>query len=142
MLSLTVPAVTPGDASSYISLNGYVGWPPGEPDQLAAIRCGQTYIATTYNGRWAEEWEAVPEAVGFAIIEAALREARAPGSLGADYVPSERVTMHREKLDVLEEETQFSDRPASQQLSVPIIDALLRPLLGGGGAMNFKVTRG
>tara|TARA_R100001369_G_scaffold16867_3_gene31973 strand:- start:191 stop:619 length:429 start_codon:yes stop_codon:yes gene_type:complete len=142
MLSLTVPAVTPAEASSYIALNGYAGWPEGEPEQLTAIRRGQTYIAVTYNGRWADEWDAVPEAVQFAIIEAALRESRAPGTLGADYVPAERVTMRREKLDVLEEETQFSDRPASQQLSVPIIDALLRPLLGSAGGTNFAVTRG
>ena len=141
MLSLTTPIVTPAEASSYIAARAYAGWPEGEPDQLAAILRGQTYIAVTYNGRWLDEWEDAPEPVQFAIIEAALREAREPGSLGADYVPAERVTMRREKVDVIEEQVQFSDKAASRQISVPIIDGLLRGLVSGAG-VNFGVTRG
>lgn len=141
MLSLTDPAVTPAEAATYIDARAYDGWPEDEPDQQAAILRGQTYIAVTYNGRWLEEWEDLPERVQIAIIEAALREAREPGSLGADHVPAERVTMRREKLDVIEEQVQYSDRPGSQQVSVPIIEGLLRGLVSGAG-VNFGVIRG
>ena len=141
MLSLTDPIVTPAEAGAYIAARGYAGWPADEPDQLSAILRGQTYIAVTYNGRWLTEWEDAPEAVQFAVIEAALREARDPGSLGADYVPAERVTMRRERVDVIEEQIQFSDKAASRQVSVPIIEGLLRGLVSGAG-VNFGVTRG
>jgi hypothetical protein len=140
MLSLTAPIVTPAQATAYVVARGYAGWPAVQADQEAAILRGQTYIATTYNGRWADEWTDAPEPVAFAVIEAALREAREPGRLGADYVPSEREIMRRSKIDVIEEQVQFSDRPASRQLVVPIIDALVRPFVVGG-ASNFRVTR-
>lgn len=141
MLSLTTPIVTPAEASSYIAARSYAGWPAGVPEQEAAILRGQTWLAVTYNGRWVTEWTDAPEAVEFAVIEAALREARQPGSLGADFVPAERVTMRREKVDVIEEQVQYSDRPASQQATIPIIDGLLRGLVRGMGN-NFAVTRG
>ena len=141
MISLTTPIVTPAEASSYVAARGYAGWPDGVPEQEAAILRGQTWLAVTYNGRWLDEWEDAPEPVQFAIIEAALREAREPGSLGADYVPAERVTMRREKVDVIEEQVQFSDKPGSRALFVPVIEGLLRGLIAAQGA-NFGVIRG
>ena len=141
MLSLTDPIVTPAEAGAYITARGYGGWPEGEPDQLSAILRGQTYIGVTYNGRWLTEWEDAPEAVQFAVIEAALREAREPGSLGADYVPAERITAESKGAGPLQKSVSYSDRPASRQVSVPIIDGLLRGLVSGAG-VNFSVVRG
>ena len=141
MLSLTTPIVTPAEASSYIAARGYAGWPADEPEQEAAILRGQAWLAVTYNGRWVEEWEDAPEAVQFAVIEAALREARQPGSLGADYVPAERITAESKGAGPLQKSVSYSDRPASRQVSVPIIDGLLRGLVSGAG-VNFGVVRG
>lgn len=141
MLSLTDPIVTPAEAGAYIAARGYSGWPADEPDQLSAILRGQTYIAVTYNGRWLTEWDDAPEAVQFAIIEAALREAREPGSLGADYDPSKRITAESKGAEPLQKSVSYSDRPASRQVSVPIIDGLLRGLVTGAG-VNFGVVRG
>ena len=141
MLSLTDPIVTPAQASSYIAARGYAGWPADEALQEAAILRGQTWLAVTYNGRWLEEWEDAPEAVEFAVIEAALREAREPGILGADYDPSKRVTAESKGAGPLQKSVTYSDRPASRLVSVPIIEGLLRGLVRGMGA-NFAVVRG
>jgi hypothetical protein len=83
MLSFTAAAVAPADALAYIAARALTGWPEGEPAQVAALRRGQDYIAREYNGRWLEEWENAdaPELVRFAVIEAALVEARNPGAL-------------------------------------------------------------
>ena len=82
-LSYTVPAVTPAEAAAYITARGITGWPEDEPEQEAALRRGQDHIAREYNHRWAVEFDNddAPELVQFAIIEAALVEARSPGSL-------------------------------------------------------------
>lgn len=141
MLSLTDPIVTPAEATAYIDARGYAGWPAGEPEQSAAILRGQTYIAVTYNGRWIEEWEDAPEAVQFAVIEAALREARQPGSLGADYVPADKITGESKGAGPLKKAVTYSDRPASRVKVVPVIEGLLRGLVRGMGN-NFAVVRG
>ena len=83
MLSFTDLAVTLAAASDYVSARALSGWPDGEPAQQAAIRRGQDHIAREYNERWAVEFDNAdaPELVKFAIIEAALVEARNPGAL-------------------------------------------------------------
>lgn len=81
MLSYTDPAVTPEEATAYHEAAGSTGWPATESLQAQAIMRGQRYIAARFNGRWIEEWDTPPEAVGYAICEAALVEARTPGSL-------------------------------------------------------------
>ena len=83
MLSYTAAAVTPAEALAYIAARGIAGWPDGEPAQIAALRRGQDHIAREYNAQWTIEFTEAdaPEVVKFAIIEAALVEARAPGSL-------------------------------------------------------------
>lgn len=141
MLSLTTPIVTPVEAFDYISARGYAGWVAGTEAQGAAILRGQAYIAVTYNGRWVTEWTDAPEAVKFAVIEAALREARQPGSLGADYVPAERVTAETKGAGPLKKSVTYSDRPASRVKAVPVIEGLLRGLVRGMGN-NFAVVRG
>jgi hypothetical protein len=82
-LSYTVAAVTPAYANNYITARGLSGWPTNTDDQTAALRRGQDHIARIYNGRWSVEFtdDDAPEVVKFAIIEAALVEARNPGSL-------------------------------------------------------------
>ena len=83
MLSYTVAAVTPAEASSYITARSITGWPETEATQVAALRRGQDYLAREYNERWNVEFDNddAPELVKFSIIEAALVEARNPGSL-------------------------------------------------------------
>ena len=83
MLSYTLAAVTPAEASAYVAARGLTGWPVDEPAQAAALRRGQDAIARDYNERWADEWgnDDPPELVKFAIIEAGVVEARDPGFL-------------------------------------------------------------
>ena len=83
MLSFTALAVTPSEATAYVTARALTDWPEAEPAQAAALRRGQDHIAREYNGRWADEWESedAPDLVRFAIIEAAVVEARNPGSL-------------------------------------------------------------
>lgn len=83
MLSYTTLAVTPAEATTYVDARGLAGWPEDEPAQAAALRRGQDAIAREYNGRWAEEWDSedAPDLVRFAVIEAAVAEARDPGFL-------------------------------------------------------------
>jgi hypothetical protein len=83
MLSYTDAAVTPAEALAYINARALTGWPAAEPAQIAALRRGQDHIAREYNGQWSIEFTEAdtPDVVKFAVIEAALVEARAPGSL-------------------------------------------------------------
>ena len=82
MLSYTAPTVTPAEALAYVAGRDLSGWPEMEPAQIAALRRGQDYLAREYNGRWSVEFDDdAPELVKFAVIEAALVEARNPGAL-------------------------------------------------------------
>lgn len=83
MLSYTAPAVTPAEASAYVADRALAGWPADEPAQLAALRRGQDWAAREFNTRWAVEFDNddAPDLARFAVIEAALVEARNPGSL-------------------------------------------------------------
>lgn len=40
MLSLTDPAVTPAEATAYLSASGVTGWPDVESEQAAALMRG------------------------------------------------------------------------------------------------------
>lgn len=89
MLSYTLPATTPAEASAYLQAAGTIGWPSDAAEQAQAILRGQRYVAARYNARWLTRWDdEVPEAVRHAICEAALLEARAPGSLSVVSTPS------------------------------------------------------
>ncbi|MCB5411785.1 hypothetical protein [Pseudogemmobacter faecipullorum] len=90
MLSFTAPAVTPAEALAYLTAGGATGWPSTETDQKTAIIRGQRYIAARFNQRWLTEWanDEAPEAVKYAICEAALAEAVKPGSLSPVSTPS------------------------------------------------------
>ena len=94
MLSLTDPAVSEAEAQAYIAARGLLGWPGDEPEQLAALRLGQDYIAREYNHRWTDEWanDDAPQGVKFAIIEAARAEIARPGVL------SQIIELGREKV--------------------------------------------
>jgi hypothetical protein len=83
MLTYTVLAVTPAEAQSYIDARGLTGWPPLLADQNKVLRRGQDYIAREYNDRFTVTVTdtAPTDVVKFAIVEAALTEARSPGSL-------------------------------------------------------------
>lgn len=131
MLSFTDPAVTVEEAHSYASARGWSDWLSAtEHDQSTAILRGQTYLASTYNGRWVMQWanDEAPAAVRYAIIEAARRELRSPGSLSPDYDPAKVVTNKRVKAGPVETQTAFAD-PKGAQPVVPMIAALLAGLI-------------
>lgn len=89
MLSMTIPAVTPAEATVYLDASGATGWPVETSLQAEAILRAQRHIAARYNGRWTDVLNPVPAPVTYAIIEAALIEARTPGFFTRTYTPSE-----------------------------------------------------
>lgn len=146
MLSFTETAVTVEEADTRCNALGYADWTGAEPQKAAAILRGQTYIAATYNARWANEWpnEAAPEPVKFAIIEAARRELVTPGSLSPDFDPTNAVKSRSEAVGPLSESVTYAtlDSAAKAAKTFPMIDGLLSGLLGGMGGNNFRVRRG
>jgi hypothetical protein len=83
MLSYSVLAVTAVEAQAYVTARLLSGWPAGLAEQEAALRLGQDYVAREYNARWSVEFTdaTAPDIVKYAIVEAALVEARSPGAL-------------------------------------------------------------
>lgn len=146
MLSFTDPAVTPAEADARCLAMGYADWTGTEAQRAAAILRGQTYIAATYNARWATDWpnDAAPEPVRFAIIEAARRELVAPGSLSPDFDPTTAVKGRSEEVGPLKESVTYAtpDSAAKAAKTFPMIDGLLAGLIGGMGGSNFRVRRG
>lgn len=73
--------------------------------------------------------DAIPKAVVNATYEAAIREARNPGSLSPDYVALQAIK--REKVDVIETEYAVSATPsaADAQPVITVIDDMLAGLL-------------
>lgn len=136
MLSFTDPAATTAEATTYLTAVGATGWPTDEALQAQAIMRGQRYLAARYNARWLAEWsnDAAPDQVKYAIAEAALLEARAPGSLSVVSNPStDKVLVQAGKL--------AWERVAGGSGWVPrssIIEGLLAGLVGpDAGSMNF-----
>ena len=126
MLSMTIPAVTPSEATVYLDASGATGWPVETQQQAEAILRAQRYIAARYNGRWTDELTPVPAPVTYAIIEAALIEARTPGFFARTYTPSEAKVLV-EVRGVKWERVGGSDMTPTST----IVDSLLAPYLGG-----------
>lgn len=86
MLSFVDLATDLATANAYATARLWSDWTGSDAVKTAALRRGQDYIASTYNGRWAGVWtnDDAPEAVQFAIIEAARRELVEPGSMAPD----------------------------------------------------------
>lgn len=85
MLSFTDLAVTAAEASDYLGAAG-VAVTLAETDLMR----GQRYVAARFNSRWTVQFDAatVPDAVKYAIIEAAVVEKRTPGSLSPTSTPA------------------------------------------------------
>lgn len=83
MLSLTTLALTVTEADERCTAMGYTDWTGADAVKASALLRGQVYVATTYNGRWASEWTEAPDAVKFAIVEAARAELTTLGTLTA-----------------------------------------------------------
>jgi hypothetical protein len=83
MLSYTTPAVTPAEADAYVFDRALDGWPAHPSGKTSALRRGQDYIAREFNHRWLVSFAdaTAPVEVKYAIVEAALAEARSPGVL-------------------------------------------------------------
>lgn len=85
MLSFTELAVTEDEAADYTGTAGTL-----VTLRVTDLMRGQRYIAGRFNGRWLGAWEddVVPVNVKLAIIEAAIIEQRAPGSLSPISTPA------------------------------------------------------
>lgn len=93
MLSLTTLALTRAEADAYAAARGRAAWAAATTAARdEALRRGQDYIAGEYNRRWVDEWgnDEAPEAVKFAIIEAAFRELETPNILRPDVTLAEK----------------------------------------------------
>lgn len=97
MLSFTELAVTADAATDYVEARALAGWPADDEAQEAALRRGQDHIAREYNDRWAVEFENefAPDPVRYAIIEAAVVEARTPGLLAPSVKASDAKMLTR-----------------------------------------------
>jgi hypothetical protein len=93
-LSLTTMAVTLEEADAYATARGRSAWLAAASGEAEALRRGQDYIAGRYNHLWVITFDnaAAPDAIKFAIIEAAIRELAVPGSMTPD------LTLGREKV--------------------------------------------
>ena len=92
-LSLTTMAVTLSEANAYATARAKTVWTSASTGKDEALRRGQDYIAAKYQNMWLTDIDnsAAPDAVKFAIIEAAIRELAVPFSLTPDFVEAERV---------------------------------------------------
>lgn len=131
MLSFTELAVTDQEATAYIDARALTGWPEGEAEQEAALRRGQDWVAREYNDRFTVEFEndGAPDAVQFAVIEAALAEARDPGFLSR--------VVRATDAKVLTQAGQISWTPTSGPGGVEAlrprllhVEAILKPYIG------------
>lgn len=88
-LTFDTLALTVDEADAYAAARGISSWTGAAPDKTAALRRGQDYIAGEYNARWTVEFTDAdaPDAVKYAITEAAIREIVTPFSLTPDLVP-------------------------------------------------------
>lgn len=105
MLSIDTLAVTVAEADAYCTGRGFADWTGTTQDKTAALRRGQDYIVGRYNERWTYMEPATdgyvwierrwtnsnpPNAVKYAVIEAALRELTVPFSLSPDFVVGDK----------------------------------------------------
>lgn len=131
MLSFTELAVSNTEAAEYINAAGITP----QPRETDLMR-GQRYVAARFNSRWRTEWEdnVVPNAVKHAIIEAAVIEARTPGSLSPVSTPAtDKVLVGAGKL-TWERVKGASGADAFMPRSAIIdglLSGLLRPAAGG-----------
>lgn len=133
MLSMTIPAVTPSEATAYVASTGAAGWPSTEAEQAQAIMRGQRHIASRYNGRWSVEFDddSVPAEVRYAIIEAATVEARQPGALNPMSTPAtDKVLVAAGKLQW--ERVKGAGGADSYIPRIAAVDGLLRGLVRSG----------
>lgn len=88
MLSFTASAVTVSEADAYATSRGLGDWTGDNTAKTAALRRGQDYIAGKYNRRWLVSFDdtTAPDAVKYAICEAAVREIKTPFCLTPDVV--------------------------------------------------------
>lgn len=125
MLSYTDPAVTLDEAASYFTSGD--GW----SGDAGAILRGQRFVASTYNHRWLVQFDndGAPDAVKYAILEAARREAATPGSLSPDYQAPQAIKS--ERVDVLSVE--YAD-PVKVAGLPSLLDGMLAGLANGSTA--------
>lgn len=105
MLSIDALAVTVAEADAYCTERGIADWTGDDTVKGRALRRGQDYIIGRYNERWTymepaadsymwiwRRWTNAnpPNAVKYAVIEAAVRELTVPFSLSPDFVVGDK----------------------------------------------------
>lgn len=149
MLTVTTLAVTVAEADAYAISRGATDWTGDTTAKTAALRRGQDYIAGMYNNRWTykepsqgvwvrREWldTTAPDAVKYAIIEAALREIATPFSLSPDVTPGREKVLTEVKgikWQAMGNGTAQSFRPI-----VTAIDLMLNGYAQGRGTVNLQ----
>lgn len=131
MLSMTVLAVTATEATAYLSASGVTGWPDTTGEQEAALMRGQRFIAARYNGRWTPDFDEVPDAVKYAICEAALVEAKSTGSLNPTSTPATDKVLTQVK-GIVWERVKGAGGADSYIPRIAAVDGLLRGLVRSG----------
>jgi hypothetical protein len=144
MLSLIEMAVDMAEADAYAQSRGHTDWleASASPDtgREAALRRGQDYIAGRYNARWNIEFDNddAPEAVKFAIVEAARLELSTAGSLQPNQTETlGQLKRIKERVEgAVEREREFMEGGvASARPVFLVIDDLLAGLVRSGSSV-------
>lgn len=128
MLSHTTLAVTAEEADDYVGAAG-IAIKMNETDLMK----GQRFIASRFNGRWRCPWESddpVPDAVKWAIIEAALVEKQTPGILSPVQRPGDKVLVAAGKLQW--ERVKGAGGADGYVPRIAAVEGLLGPLVRSG----------
>lgn len=146
MLTFTTLAVTVAEADAYCTSRGISDWTGDTATKTAALRRGQDYIAGKYNGRWTYEttdngvttyleWQdtAAPDAVKYAVIEAAVREITVPFSLTPDVVMGSQKVLTEVK--GIKWTPQGNGSAASFRPFIEAINLLLRGYVASGSTI-------
>ncbi len=129
MLSMVDLAVTRDEAMDYVGTAGIA-----IDLQDTDLMRGQRFIASRYNTRWTVEFDnaTAPDQVRYAIIEAALVEARNPGTLSPVSNPAtDKVLVGAGKLTW--ERVGGASEPDSYIPRLAAVDGLLSGLVRSGG---------
>lgn len=156
---------TVADADAYFSARGNITWAGiDEDDKASALIRASEWIDGNYRllfpgwkvGARAQvrEWprvsaydiynylipsDSIPVEVANATYEAALREAVTPGALSVDFVAAD--VIKKASVDgAVSVEFGGSGSSADAQVSMPAVDAILAPILTGGGSLGSSLT--
>lgn len=156
-------------ADAYHAARGNAGWIGDTVAKAAALLVASEVLDAEYGGsfpgrrvagrrqerEWPRNWavdhvgdaiasDAVPIEVENATYELALRHIRKPGSLSVDFVPN-KIIRQAAVPGAVSVTYGGSGNASDQQLVVPIVDAILAPIMGtaaGFSSLSGTIVRG